>query len=452
MLFTTKWISSIFTNFRGNGASDIPLFEVTTDSRKKAEQSLFIPLIGEKFDGHNFAEQALENGAAAFLWEQTKPLPPNLPEDFPVFFVEDTLAALQQLAKHYREQVNPIVIGITGSNGKTTTKDLTASVVSSRYRTHYTEGNFNNHIGMPLTILSMPKNTEVLIVEMGMSDFGEIELLSSIARPDFAIITNIGESHIEYLGSRKGIAKAKMEITKGMSNDGIIVIDGDEPLLEDVKQTHRTETCGFTSSSDHIIHQVEITEHGTDFQLFNEKYHIPLYGKHHAKNAAFAITIGKHLHISQEMIKAGLTSLKQTGMRFEMMKGKAGATIINDAYNASPTSMKAAIEVVKQMSGYENKILVLGDVLELGDHSEVLHRSVAASIDSPITAVFTFGSDAKFITDEVQKSKKHIQAVHFTEKQSLLHALQKFENGASLILFKASRGLKFETLIDNLMD
>lgn len=444
-------MSSIFTNYRGKADAPLPLFEVNTDSRKKTKQSLFIPLIGEKFDGHDFADQALTNGAAAFLWDKTKPLPAGISEDFPVFFTNDTLSALQQLASRYRTEVNPIVIGITGSNGKTTTKDLTASVVSNSFRTHFTKGNFNNHIGLPLTILSMPQDTEVLIVEMGMSNFGEIELLSSIARPDYAIITNIGESHIEYLGSREGIAKAKMEITKGMPDSGIVIIDGDEPLLEDIKQTHHTESCGFTPSSEQRIDRIEVTEQGTDFQFLNKNYHVSLFGKHHAKNAVFAITIGKHLGISPEKMQAGLHSLQQTGMRFEIMNGKSGSTIINDAYNASPTSMKAAIEVVKEMTGYREKVLILGDVLELGDHSEALHRSVADVIAHPITAVYTYGTEAKFISDELIKKKQQIKIAHFTEKQLLLQELKQYED-QSLLLFKASRGLKFESLIEKLVD
>ena len=450
MLFTTKWLASIFTNNRGEGT--LPLLEVTTDSRKKCKNSLFVPLVGEKFDAHDYAEQAFENGAVAFLWNENNPLPDHLPDHFTVLFVKYTLKALQELAWHYRNKVNPIVIGITGSNGKTTTKDLTTSIVSSSYVTHFTKGNLNNHIGLPLTILSMPANTEVLIVEMGMSDFGEIELLTSIARPKYAMITNIGESHIEYLGSREGIAKAKKEIVKELPDDGVVIIDGDEPLLYDLKQSYRTETCGFNATNSNVIRKVQITEKGTQFQFCDETFHVPLLGEHHAKNASFAIEIGKLLCIPFDKIKKSLESLTQTGMRFELLKGTDGETIINDAYNASPTSMKAAIEVVKQMTGYREKVLVLGDILELGAKSAAFHKSVAEVIEPPITAVYTYGKNAKFITDEVQKKHPNMQFKHFTEKEALLHELKKHKNESSLLLFKASRGLKFELLIEKLID
>jgi len=452
MLFTTKWLSVIFTNFSGKAMPTDEILEVTTDSRKKTKKSLFIPLIGENFDGHDYAEQALENGAQAFLWDETKDLPASIPKDFPVFYVKNTLTALQQLASHYRNEVNPVVIGITGSNGKTTTKDLTASIVSSVYQTHFTQGNFNNHIGLPLTILSMPRETEVLIAEMGMSNFGEIELLSAIARPDYAIITNIGESHIEFLGSREGIAKAKMEIVKGLKNDGIVIIDGDEPLLSGLKDRYHTETCGFDKASEYVIDRIKITEEGTAFRFLNSEYHLPLLGRHHAKNAALAIMIGKHLNISTEKIKEGLHTLNQTSMRFELMKGKGGEAIINDAYNASPTSMKAAIEVVKQMTGFKEKVLVLGDVLELGKHSENLHRSVADVIDEQVTAVFTYGKDSKLISSAVKDRNKSILSNHFTTKDELLKQLKEYQNENSLLLFKASRGLKFESLINEMID
>src|SRR5699024_1235287 len=188
----------------------IEIETVVTDSRLKVKQSLFVPLIGDQFDGHQFVEGALNNGAVAILWQEDRELPPSVPKQVPVFFVKNTLDALQQLASLYRNKVDPIVVGITGSNGKTTTKDIVSSVVKTTYKTHFTQGNLNNHIGLPLTILGMPNDAEVLILEMGMNHFNEIDLLSKIARPDYAIITNIGESHIEHLGSREGITKAKL--------------------------------------------------------------------------------------------------------------------------------------------------------------------------------------------------------------------------------------------------
>ncbi|PAV29913.1 UDP-N-acetylmuramoylalanyl-D-glutamate--2,6-diaminopimelate ligase [Virgibacillus profundi] len=452
MLFTTNWLSRLFTEFSGSAAEEIVIDEVITDSRAESAKSLFIPIIGDNFDGHDYVKQAINNGAAAVLWDKGIELPEFMPTDFPVFFVDDTIAALQKTASHYRAEINPIVIGITGSNGKTTTKDLVAAVVQSTYRAHYTDGNFNNHIGLPLTILSMKRDTEVLILEMGMSDFGEIDLLSKIAKPDYAIITNIGESHIEYLGSRKGISSAKLEIMNSLKDDGYVIIDGDEDLLKHIHKQKNVITCGFTIHNDVLIKNVDIKLNHTTFELADgSEYSVPLLGKHHALNAAYAITLGKQLGIDQEKCQKALQSLKLTSMRFEMIKGPNDVSIINDAYNASPTSMKAAIEVVKQMEGFTDKVLILGDVLELGKYSEELHRSVAEVIDIPINTVLTYGKDAENISTAVKKNKSYIHCNHFTSKEELIDALQDHLNKDSLLLFKASRGLKFELLIEEII-
>ncbi|WP_188454485.1 UDP-N-acetylmuramoyl-tripeptide--D-alanyl-D-alanine ligase [Virgibacillus oceani] len=452
MLFTTEWISNTFTEYQGAAPDTIPIDEVTTDSRKKTKKGLFIPLIGDNFDGHDFIKQAFDNGAVAVIWDKSKNLPEFLPTDFPVFLVDDTLIALQKLAAVYRTEINPIVIGITGSNGKTTTKDLVAAVVKSQYRTHYTDGNFNNHIGMPLTILAMDRQTEVLVLEMGMNHFGEIEQLSTIARPDAAIITNIGESHIEFLGSREGIAKAKLEITSGLKKDGILIIDGDEQLLKQVHKRDHVITCGFSSNNDVIIKEVSIQHDQTVFNLSDgTEYTIALLGKHHAKNASYAITLGKRLGITRDTIKQALLSLELTSMRFEMLKGKHNVSVINDAYNASPTSMKAAIEVVKQMTGFSDKVLVLGDIFELGEHAKTLHQSVAEVIDSPITALFTFGNDSEIISKAVQKQNKPIICRHFNTREALLNELHAYLNEDTLLLFKASRGMQFELFVKEII-
>lgn len=448
MLFTTKWLTTHFSEYEGDAKECIPIEEVSTDSRVKAEKSLFIPLTGEHFDGHDHVKQAFENGAVAIFWEKQNRLPHFLPVDFPVFYVDDTLAALQQLAAAYKNDVNPTVIGITGSNGKTTTKDIVASVMKTTYKTHYTKGNLNNHIGLPLTILSMNRDTEVIVLEMGMSHAGEIEKLSTIAEPDYAIITNIGESHIEYLGSRQGIANAKLEILKGMSEGSQLIVDGDEKLLNPVHQKANVTTCGFSMHNDVVIKQAHIAQKKTKFKLDEETYAIALLGKHHALNATYAITLGKSLGIEKEAIQAALNQLELTSMRFEMIDGLNGISIINDAYNASPTSMKAAIEVVKELEGFKEKVLILGDVLELGEYSKELHRSVASVIDTPVTALFTCGKEAKYISDEVNQKKPAIISMHFESKQDLQNKLQDYKNKDTLLLFKASRGMQFESLVE----
>ncbi|SFD82543.1 UDP-N-acetylmuramoyl-tripeptide--D-alanyl-D-alanine ligase [Lentibacillus persicus] len=449
MLFTTKWLGAIFDNVNEHASDSIYINEVTTDSRKKTDKSLFIPIIGEKFDGHHYMEEAYNQGAVAAIWDKRKAVPDFLPDDFPLFYVNDTLAAMQQLAQSYRESVAPTVIGVTGSNGKTTTKDLIAAVLSPSIKTHYTKGNLNNHIGVPLTILSMPSDTKVLVVEMGMNHPGEIESLSKLAKPDYAVITNIGESHIENLGSREGIAEAKLEIAQGMNNDGHLLIDGDEILLRQCRHQKHVITCGFEYTNDVHIKNVKLFQDSTQFQLATgEEYKLPLLGSHHALNAAFAVTIAKRLGIEITKIKQALTELELTSMRFEMIDGKNGASIINDAYNASPTSMKASVDVVKTLDGFKQKVLVLGDMFELGDQSKSLHQTVAESIDDSVDAVFTIGEDSREITSRVKTQHQSIDCRHFTSREELSAALKDYINEGTLILFKASRGMKLETFVN----
>ncbi|MEN1966972.1 UDP-N-acetylmuramoyl-tripeptide--D-alanyl-D-alanine ligase [Lentibacillus sp. N15] len=451
MIFTTEWLSTLFTNSNEELITPISINSVITDSRQAMDNALFVPLIGETFDGHNYVKQAFENGAVAAIWDKQYEAPSFLPTDFPIFVVEDTLAALQTLAAAYREKVNPTVIAITGSNGKTTTKDIVAAVMKSTFRTHYTKGNFNNHIGVPLTILSMPPETQMLVLEMGMNHFGEIELLSKLAKPDYAIITNIGESHIEYLGSRAGIAKAKLEITQGLNKDGYLIIDGDEALLESWHNQRHVMTCGFKDSNMIVINDVNVKHHETSFTLSDgSEYAISLLGKHHAKNAAYAIALGKHLGIGLFAIQQSLRSLSLTSMRFEMVTGKDGVSVINDAYNASPTSMKAAIEVIKQMTGFTNKVLVLGDMFELGSYSKELHQSVAEVIDDSITAVYTFGDYAKEISLKVSRQHDSVTCKHFSDRNALTVALQSYLKRDTLVLFKASRGMEFESFVQKI--
>src|SRR5699024_6615429 len=290
MLFTTEWLTTIFSEYEGKAKDRIPIEEVSTDSRVKARKSLFIPLVGENLNAHAHVKRGFDMVVGPLSWENQKPLPHFFQRIFLFFTFIIYLVQLHRLLAEYRNEINPTVIGITGSNGKTTTKDIVASVVKTTYKTHYTKGNLNNHIGLPLTILSMERDTEVIVLEMGMSHAGEIEILAKIAMPDYGIITNIGESHIEYLGSRQGIANAKLEILKGMDEKAPLIIDGDEKLLNPVHQKDNVTTCGFHMNNDVVIEQAHIFQEKTQFQLDGEAYAVSLLGKHHALNATYAIT------------------------------------------------------------------------------------------------------------------------------------------------------------------
>ncbi|HSH23937.1 MAG TPA: UDP-N-acetylmuramoyl-tripeptide--D-alanyl-D-alanine ligase [Massilibacterium sp.] len=450
MEINSSLIQQVFPAFTGE---EVLTFQnVFTDSRKQVENGLFIPLVGERFDGHDFIQKAKENGAIASLWQKDHDVPKEV--TLPLFFVEDTLKALQQLARLYLEECRPTVIGITGSNGKTTTKDMVEAICNTTFRTYKTQGNFNNHIGLPLTILSMPVDTEILILEMGMSGFHEIELLSQLARPTYGIITNIGDSHLEQLKTRANIAKAKLEIKAGLQQDGILIIDGDEPLLENELRKKQTISCGFSAKNDRVIGEIQQEKGGLSFCIkgSSTRYHIPYFGYHNSKNAAYAIVIGQLLKINEEKMKEALQQLTLTSMRFEMIPLKNGALLINDAYNASPTSMKAALETLSSMSGYSKKVAVLGDMYELGHHEKRMHESVVEMIDDSISLVCTIGKKAKWIHEKLKQEKKAIQSMHFTTKEDAVVVIKTLLEKDMVVLLKASRGMQLETIAEALQE
>lgn len=450
MEITKSQLQKLFPNY-DEGPAFQAIYSVQTDSREQMPNSLFIPIVGERFNAHDYIEQAIENGAVASLWDKRYALPEKVKHKCNFFYVDHTVEAMQDLANFYRKEINPIVIGITGSNGKTTTKDLVASVLETTYKTHKTAGNFNNDIGLPLTILTMPQDTEVLVLEMGMNDFGEIKRLSEVALPDYAIITNIGESHIEYLGSREGIAKAKLEIVEGLKNKDHLIVDGDEALLSSLTDYGKVTYCSFVHKDQAFIEDITVDLNKTTFRLGESSYEIPLTGKHHAKNASYAIMLARMLGIDEGKIKAGLQTMEYSQMRFELKKTKEGATIINDAYNASPTSMMGAIDIMKSLEAYQQKIVVLGDIFELGSQAKYFHEKIGRMISSPIDLVFTFGENAKYIAQAVDTSKGNILVKHFTEEETLITQIKSHLDQETVILFKASRGMAFEGLVKQLL-
>lgn len=453
MRLELKDYKGISSSTRGDIENTV-IHSVMKDTRQAAAQSLYIPIAGERFDGHAFLKQAIDQGAVASLWQENLPIPEDLDESFPLLFVKDTVVALQQMAKLYLKKVKPVVIGVTGSNGKTTTKDLLEAIVSTTFKTHKTQGNYNNHIGLPLTILSMDNDTEVVILEMGMSNFGEISLLSKLSEPDLAIVTNIGESHIEYLGSREGIAKAKLEIKDGLKESGLLILDGDEPLLSHLSSPNVLK-CGYGEDCTVKIINQDGDEDGFTFELEggSSVYSLPLLGTHNVKNATYAIAVGHYLNIEDSAINEGLKNLEMTQMRLEKYRGLNGSLLINDAYNASPTSMVAAIDAVKGLKKYERKVVVLGDMYELGPDEEQMHRMVAAHIGAPITDVIAIGEKGRWIGEELISSGSHgIHVEVFKQKDEATDAIRSLLSKDSVVLFKASRGLALETIIKPFID
>lgn len=428
---------------------------VSIDSRKVEQNNLFVPLLGEQVDGHKYVEKAIQQGAAASLWQQNVP---NPPKDIPLIIVEDTEVALQELARAYRGQLNVKVIGVTGSNGKTTTKDMTAALLATTYKVHKTSGNFNNHLGLPLTILSMTEDTEVAILEMGMSNRGEIEFLSKLARPDVAIITNIGESHLLDLGSREEIARAKLEIIEGLADEGTFIYYGDEPLLSEQIQNRdkdlRIQSFGRSSENDLYVTSIEQRNDSTAYKVAGTlvgSYEIPVLGNHNVMNALAAMLAAKELKVDQVKIEEGLASIRLTNMRMEIVEGAKGEKVINDAYNASPTSMKAAIELIEGLSGFDRKILVLGDMLELGLQEQDFHLKIGQRISKDeIDEVFTYGPLAEHIARGARETFEENRVFSFQDKQQLIEELKRHTQANDLILVKASRGMRLEEVVQAL--
>jgi UDP-N-acetylmuramoyl-tripeptide--D-alanyl-D-alanine ligase len=441
----------------------IKITGVSTDTRTIQAGNLFVPLVGEHYDGHEYIQTAHQQGAIAVLWQRDHSIPTVVDEiEIPVVLVDNTLVALQELAASYRQQLAVRVIGITGSNGKTSTKDMVASVMARQFKVHKTKGNLNNQIGLPLTLLQMDEATEIAVVEMGMSGQGEIELLSKIARPDVAIITNVGEAHMLQLGSREGIARAKFEIMAGVREGGMLIYHGDEPLLRRlVEQSDyypaRVITFGSEAevndySPGNIRVQADQSYFAVNVRGNAESISdlaIPLLGRHNVINALSAIAAAQLLGLDDSSIHSGLQMTIPTGMRIELLHAQCGLTILNDAYNASPASMKAAIQLLDELQGFTQKIVVLGDMLELGPQSESFHRDIGKLLNTMnFDYVFTFGDMAAFIAEEcrVKYSSDCVWAT--TDKAELAKRIAVVANPQDIVLVKASRGKRLEELVE----
>jgi UDP-N-acetylmuramoyl-tripeptide--D-alanyl-D-alanine ligase len=424
---------------------------VSIDSRKIENGNLFIPFKGEVSDGHKYVEESISKGAAAALWQKDVPNPPT---HLPILIVDNCLVALQELARKYRQQLDVKVVGITGSNGKTTTKDMTAGILATNYKVQKTEGNYNNHIGLPLTVLGLHEDTEIAVLEMGMSGRGEIEFLTKLACPDAVVITNIGESHLLDLGSREGIAEAKLEILQGLKEGGLAVLHGDEPLLMERIQQHKVnvqvKTFGRNETNDLYPTDITQLENGNRFKINASKttFELPVLGTHNILNALASMLIANYFSIPFEKMNEGLAGIKLTNMRMELVEGDQGEKIINDAYNASPTSMMAAIELVSNLKGYDRKILILGDMLELGPQQEQYHQQIGTALNrDKVDLLFTYGNLGGHIANSARTVLGEERVFAFTEKAPLIQELKRHVNKNTLILVKASRGMKLEEIV-----
>lgn len=439
----------------GQQIEDVTVCGVSIDSRDIKAGDLFIPFRGEQVNGHRYVESAIGKGAAASLWLKDEP---NPPKNIPLLFVDDAELALQEMARKYRQTLTCKVIGITGSNGKTSTKDLVASVLSPYFNVKKTEGNFNNELGLPLTILSLEKETDIAVLEMGMSGFGEISFLSTLAKPDYAMITNIGEAHMQDLGSRKGITEAKFEIIDGLQKEGKLLFDGDEPLLHPFVEGVEVvaHSFGYGKKNDLSLQTVETTDAGSKFTvtgLVDGTFSIPVYGAHQVKNTLAAILIAKELKLSNDEIYEALQTAELTAMRMQPILASNGTLFINDAYNAAPTSMKAALSFMKETRLREKKWVVLGDMLELGADEQEYHESLSEILGQmDLAGIALYGPRMKWLYDKLESDVLGELVWSETDYAPIIEKLKQHIGTNAVVLLKGSRGMALENILDAFLE
>ena len=424
--------------------SDVEINEISTDSRSIPKASLFVALKGERFDGNKFVDEAFAKGASACVAEKDSPFVDKNTKN--LILVENTEKALLDIAHYYRNKLSPKLVGVTGSVGKTTTKEMIYAVLSERFNTHKTQGNLNNQIGLPKTLLQLDKSVEMAVIEMGMSDLGEIHELSMCAVPDISVITTIGVSHLENLGTRENILKAKLEITDGMKASSPLVINTDNDMLSTVKLDRPVITYGIEKKADVMATDIESDGENTSFSINGVRVMIPCIGIHNVYNALAAFAIAKHFGMTDEEIVRGLKNYAPSGMRQRITR-VGDTTVVEDCYNASPDSVTAALKALASMSVNGRKIAVLGDMLELGTVSKQGHFDAGKlCAELNIDELVCLGDEAK----EYERGCRLYggKATWFEDRDELAKYLVQTAKQGDILWFKASRGMKFEELIE----
>ncbi len=443
------------------GKQDTILDNYCRDTREIKPGDVFIGIKGENHNGSLFYEEALENGASVCLLQDVE-ISKNVVDkyaDRAIILVEDTIKALQELAIYKRNMYDIPVIAITGSVGKTSTKDIVASVMSKKYNVLKTEGNYNSQLGVALTILRL-RDHNAMVIEMGMSKLGEIHRLSEIARPTVAIITNVGTAHIEFLGSRENILRAKLEILDGLQNKGKVIINNDNDLLHEWYQKFNNKyniyTYGMENESDIMPQDIVMSEDGSTYNVnINQKSYpikVGVGGNHFILNSLCAITAGCVFDIPMEDIKEGIAHFELTKRRMQIEEYDNDITVINDCYNANYDSMQAAIHYLGMLKKKKN-VAVLGDMLELGDYSEKLHRKVGEEVaKNNIDILITAGKEAKYIAEEAYKNGMNNEKIYtYDTKQEAEEKLQEIiKKGNLTVLLKASNSMKFQEIFEHL--
>lgn len=430
--------------------ADIKIKGISTDSRTIDPGELYIPLVGEVFDGRIFIKECETKGAKAFFIDD--PAKINKTVSIPYIKVEDTKKALQDLATAYRDQLTCKVIAITGSNGKTTTKDLLHKVLSEKYKTQKTCGNLNNEIGVPKTVLSLDTDTEVAIIELGTDNFGDISLTSRMVKPHISMITNIGDSHLHNLKSRSGILKAKLEILEGMDDDGFFIYNIDDPTMEKEVPTYQIKQKVLSfGSSEKATFKINFEKSGPAsirFSHGDDFYQVPLMGEHNIYNAAAVVMISQMLGLDKKSIDNGFAKATSSQNRTELLEFD-GFDVLDDSYKSNPQSLLAGLETAYMLEGYKRKIVCLADMLELGENEVDLHRQVGRKIDSKkIDYCLFYGPLAREMYEASLENFPPNRSLYFEHKDELIEKLKSLVIGASLVFVKGSHGMHMEEIIE----
>lgn len=430
-------------------SEDVSFNKLCIDTRKIEKNNVFLAIKGANFNGNDFALKALEAGASIVIIDEVKFNLNEIENKGTIVKVKNTREALLNLAKFYRKKLGLKVVGVTGSTGKTSTKDLIAALLSHKYKVFKTKGNFNNDIGLPLMILELTSKDDVAVLEMGMSSLGEIELLADVARPDIAVITNIGLSHIENLKTQENILKAKMEISTFFNKENTLIINAEDKLLKNVYSNRfKVEKIGYNHEYDVYASNIILKEEETEFlaHAFGEEavFNLPMAGKHNVLNTMLAIEVANCLNVSfEEMIK-GLENLEATSMRLQVIK-KEGFIIINDCYNASPDSMKSSLDVLSAYKDHR-KVAILGDMYELGEESEKAHFEVGEYAKDKLDILIVIGRYIKNFKDGFNNDN----IIMYKTKEECIKELKNIVKLNDVVLIKASRGVKLEDVVKKL--
>lgn len=446
------------------GDQDCLVSRISIDSRTLIPGDLFFAIIGPSFDGHDFVIEAFKKGAVGVVvckGASTLLQNEQIDKDKIILEVKDTLSALQDWSKHYKDKFKTFNICITGSNGKTTTKEIIAHILSQEFPLLKTSGNYNNEIGIPLTLLGLNKSHKLLVAEMGMRGLGEIKTLTNFIPPDFAVITNIGEAHIGLLGSRDNIFKAKSELLQSLNKDGKAIINRDDPyffkMLEIVKDK-KVYTFGIENRSDIMARNIRmVSDKGIRFTLEvqNDKsreIYFPLLGRYNIYNALAAVAVAFALGIELDLIERGLSSFKPLDLHMQLSNFYNDIKILNDSYNASPLSVKSALETLAEVAQNNRKIAILGDMLELGERTDFYHREIGKEVAKlSIDILITVGQGGKIIAQSSKEEGMAEERVFSFEKNEKINLTKKLLNlikPGNFVLLKGSREMKMEEILE----